>query len=149
MGGRKSYSSQNIVGSNRLEIRQDFQNLESDFKRQDTSKAINQLLTLAIHSDQTLQTISVSLKLIKLAYEIYRLTEEEYERTGDFDTALTNAVLTVIKQKMRNKKQIVIEEAVKFCWSEVKEKYNISSPATEVDEIVIYSVTEALLESIG
>ena len=146
MGGRKDYESIKVVGSNRFQIRQDLDGLKTDFNSQDTTKAVNQLLTLAIHSDQTLQTISVSLKLIKLAYEIYKLADEEYQETGDFDTALTNAVITVIKQKFENKKQIIVEEAVKLCWNEVKERNNITSPAIEVDEIVVYSVTEALLE---
>lgn len=149
MGGRKDYSSKSVVGSNRLEIRQDIDNLKLDFKQQDTSKAVNQLLTLAIHSDQTLQAISISIKLIKLVYKIYQLTEEEFEVTGNFDTALSNAILTVVEQKLENKKQIIVEEAVKFCWNEVKDKYNISSPTSEIDKIVIYSVTETLLESIG
>lgn len=149
MGGRKDYPVKNIVGSTKSEIRQDISNLELNLSQQDNSKALEQLLTLAIHSDQTLQTISISIKLVKLAYEIYDRTEKNMQAGDDFETALTNAIFTVVEQKLVDKKQIIIEEAVKLCWSGVKDKYDINSRTNEVDEIVINSVTQVLLECIG
>ncbi|MCQ1535357.1 hypothetical protein FTO70_06560 [Methanosarcina sp. KYL-1] len=145
MGGRKSYSANALLGSGRA-TNQRVEKLQSTLKEEDNEKAVLQLLQVLASSDPALSTILLTAKILTLAYKIYTEVESEYKESGDYATAVPNAILKVAGDSIGNKKQIIIENGVKICWNKVKEENDIDVKNSEVDEVVTSVATETILE---
>lgn len=147
MGGRKGFDS-NVVFGQSKSVEENISKLQSTLQDGDNEKAVLQALKVLAVSDPAIRTILLTAKILKLAYEIYSKTEQEYEKTGDYNSAVSSAVIQVAGRTIGDKKEIVIENGIKICWNRVKEENSIETRNNEVDAIVTSVFSEVIMEAI-
>ena len=145
MGGRKSYSANVLLGNGRA-TNQSIEKLQSTLKEEDNTKVVLQILQVLATSDPALRTVFLTAKILTLAYKIYTEAESEYNESGDYATAVQNAILKVAGDSIGNKNEIIIENGVKICWNRIKDENDIEIKNSVVDEVVTSVATETILE---
>ena len=147
MGGRKDFDSKVMFGQSKP-VEENISKLQSTLQDVDNEKTVLQALKVLAVSDPAIRTILLTAKILKLAYEIYSKTEQEYEKTGDYNSAVSSAVIQVAGRTIGDKKEIVIENGIKICWNRVKEENSIETRNNEVDAIVTSVFSEVIMEAI-
>jgi hypothetical protein len=147
MGGRKNYDSKVIFGGS-APVTRNIGNLHSTLHGGNNNKAVNATLLLLASSDPAIGTIIFATKVLKLAYEVYLKTQNNYEETGDYTSAIAYAVAEVAGREISEKKELIIEEGVTIIWNKIKEQNGIVTPSNQVDEIVISAVSEVITENL-
>jgi hypothetical protein len=94
MGGRKNYDSKVIFGGS-APVTRNIGNLQSTLQGSNNDKAVNAALLVLVSSDPAIRTIIFATKLLKLAYDVYLKTQDKYEETGDYTSAVAYAFLEV------------------------------------------------------
>ena len=147
MGGRKDFDSKVMFGQSKP-VEENISKLQSTLQDVDNEKTVLQALKVLAVSDPAIRTILLTAKILKLAYEIYSKTEQEYEKTGDYNSAVSSAVIQVAGRTIGDKKEIIIENGIKICWNKVKEENSIETRNNEVDAIVTSVFSEVIMEAI-
>ena len=147
MGGRKGFDSKVVFGQSKS-VEENISKLQSTLQDGNNEEAVLQALKVLAVSDPAIRTILLTAKILKLAYEIYSKTEQEYEKTGDYNSAVSSAVIQVAGRTIGDKKEIVIENGIKICWNRVKEENSIETRNNEVDAIVTSVFSEVIMEAI-
>ena len=147
MGGRKGFDSKVVFGQSKS-VEENISKLQSTLQDGDNEKAVLQALKVLAVSDPAIRTVLLTAKILKLAYEIYSKTEQEYEKTGDYNSAVSSAVIQVAGRTIGDKKEIIIENGIKICWNKVKEENGIETRNNEVDAIVTSVFSEVIMEAI-
>lgn len=147
MGGRKGFDSKVVFGQSKS-VEENISKLQSTLQDGDNEKAVLQTLKVLAVSDPAIRTVLLTAKILKLAYEIYSKTEQEYEKTGDYNSAVSSAVIQVAGRTIGDKKEIIIENGIKICWNKVKEENSIETRNNEVDAIVTSVFSEVIMEAI-
>lgn len=147
MGGRKNYDSKAIFGGS-VPVTKNIGNLQSTLQSGSNNNAVNSALLVLVSSDPAIRTIIFATKILKLAYEVYLKTQDKYEETGDYTSAVAYAVAEVAGREISEKKELIIEEGVTIIWNRIKEENDITTPSNEVDEIVISAVSEVITENL-
>lgn len=147
MGGRKNYDSKAIFGGS-APVTKNIGNLQSTLQSGSNNNAVNSALLVLVSSDPAIRTIIFATKILKLAYEVYLKTQDKYEETGDYTSAVAYAVAEVAGREISEKKELIIEEGVTIIWNRIKEENDITTPSNEVDEIVISAVSEVITENL-
>ena len=147
MGGRKSYDSKAIFGGS-TEVTKNISTLQSTLQSGSNEKAVGAALLLLASSDPAISTVIFATKILKLAYKIYLKTEDKYEETRDYTTAVAYAVAEVAGKEINEKKELIVEEGVTIIWNKIKDENNIKNQPNEVDEIVISAVSEVIMENL-
>jgi hypothetical protein len=147
MGGRKGFDSKVVFGQSKS-VEENISKLQSTLQDGDNEKTVLQALKVLAVSDPAIRTVLLTAKVLKLAYEIYSETEKEYEKTGDYDSAVSSAVVKVVGRTIGDKKEIIIENGIKICWNEVKQENCIETSNNEVDAIVTSVFSDVIMETI-
>lgn len=149
MGGRKNYDSKAIFGGS-APVTKNIGNLQSTLQsgNNNNNNAVNSALLVLVSSDPAIRTIIFATKILKLAYEVYLKTQDKYEETGDYTSAVAYAFTEVAGREISEKKELIIEEGVTIIWNRIKEENDITTPSNEVDEIVISAVSEVITENL-
>lgn len=147
MGGRKNYDSKVIFGGSAA-VTRNIGNLQTTLQGGNNDKAVNAALLVLASSDPAISTIIFATKVLKLAYEVYLKTQDKYEETGDYASAVAYAVVEVAGREISEKKELIIEEGVTIIWNKVKEENNLTTQSSEVDDIIISAVSEVLTENL-
>ena len=147
MGGRKGFDS-NVVFGQSKSVEENISKLQSTLQDGDNEKAVLQALKVLAVSDPAIRTILLTAKILKLAYDIYSKIEEEYEKTGDYDSAVSSAVVQVVGRTIGDKKDVIVENAIKICWNRVKDDNSIETRNNEVDAMVTSVFSEVIMEAI-
>ena len=146
MGGRKGFNSAVILGQSKP-VKENINGLQLTLQNGDNEKAVLQAIKVLAVSDPAIGTILLTTKALKLAYEIYTKTEEEYEKTGDYNVAVSSAVVQVAGRVIGDKKNIIIENGVKICWNKIKDENNIFINNSDVDNIITSALSEVISET--
>lgn len=147
MGGRKNYDSKVIFGGS-APVTRNIGNLQSTLQSGNNNKAVDAALLVLVSSDPAIRTIIFATKVLKLAYDVYLKTQDKYEETGDYTSAVAYAVAEVAGREISEKKELIIEEGVTIIWNKIKEQNGIVTPSNQVDEIVISAVSEVITENL-
>ncbi len=147
MGGRKNYDSKVIFGES-TSVTRNIGNLQSTLQGGDDNKAVNAALLVLVSSDPAIRTIIFATKVLKLAYEVYLKTQDKYEETGDYTSAVAYSVAEVAGREISEKKELIIEEGVTIIWNKIKEENDITTQSNEADEIVISAVSDVITENL-
>ncbi len=87
-------------------------------------------------------------KILKLAYVVYLKTQDKYEETEDYTSAVAYAIAEVAGKEISEKKELIVEEGITIIWNKIKDENNIKTQPNEVDEIVISAVGEVIMENL-
>lgn len=147
MGGRKGFDSKVVFGQSKS-VEENISKLQSTLQDGNNEEAVLQALKVLAVSDPAIRTVLLTAKILKLAYEIYSKTEDEYEKTGDYNSAVSSAVIQVAGRTIGDEKEIIIENGIKICWNNVKEKNGIETRNNDVDAIVTSVFIEVIMEAI-
>ena len=147
MGGRKGFDSKVVFGQSKS-VEKNISKLQLTLQDGNNEEAVLQALKVLAVSDPAIRTVLLTAKILKLAYEIYSKTEDEYEKTGDYNSAVCSAVIQVAGRTIGDEKEIIIENGIKICWNNVKEKNGIKTRNNDVDAIVTSVFLEVIMEAI-
>ncbi len=147
MGGRRPGDSKVIYGNSKA-VAKNIGNLQTALQSGSNSKVVAMALGLLASSNPAIGNIIFATKVLKLAYNIYEKTQDEYEKTGDYTSAVAYAVTEIAGREINENKDITIDLGVKIIWNKIKEENNIVNTSNEADEIVISAVTDVIKENL-
>jgi hypothetical protein len=144
MGGRKSYSYTAVLGGG-SGVKQGLNEVQTKITSGDYNDAVKAAVKVIAISDPGTRSIIFTLKLAKVGFEIYSSADAEYQRTGDYESALTKAIFDVVGNELAGSGEPLVNAAVKVCWDGVKSAAGIEESHTEIDELVVNSITNVLM----
>lgn len=144
MGGRKSYSYTAVLGGG-IGVKQGLGEVQTKITSGDFNSAVRTAVRVIAVSDPGTRSVLFTLKLAKVGFDIYSMTEAEYSRTGDYDSALASSIAKVVGRELAGSGEPLVNEAVKICWDGLKVAGGIQESHTEIDELVVNSITNVLM----
>jgi hypothetical protein len=147
MGGRKSYSYTAVLGGGDR-VKQSLNEVQTKIIGGDFDSAVKAAVKVIAVSDPGMCSIIYTLKLAKVGFDIYNVAESEYRQTGDYDSALSNAIIKAVGLELSGSGEMLINSAVKICWDGTKSAAGVQESHTEIDELVVNSITNVLVSKV-
>jgi len=144
MGGRTGYSYTSVLGESAGVI-EGVKNIQTYLAIGNFERVSSMAIKVIASSDPGMQSLLFSLKLARIGYRVYSLTVDEYSRTGDYENALTHAIIKVASRELTNSDRFLVEEGMKICWERLKVESGFKITHSEIDEFVINVSTDVII----
>lgn len=144
MGGRKDYSYTSVLG-NSAGVSEGVKTIQTYLATGNIDQVSSMAIKVIASSDPGMQSLLFSLKLARIGYRVYSLTEDEYSRTGDYDNALAHAIIKVASRELTNSDRFLVEEGMKICWERLKAESGFKITHSEIDDFVVNVSTDVII----